>query len=291
MRSINAIDAPTMLPTIRKRDLPPLRAPYMPDYAAERARFEWARARAAMAGLAGGGLNMGYEARDRHVAEGRGREPAVCFVDRQGGRSVFTFEALQRASNRCAHALASLGVRRGDRVFSLLGRSPELHGFALGALRSGLVYCPLFTAFGPEPVHTRLALGKARALITTDALYARKVAPMRARLPDLEHILLVRTGHGALPPGTLDWQALLDAAPESFEVARTRPEDPALLHFTSGTTGQPKGVLHCTMPWWPSTRARASRSTCRRAIATGARRIRAESPGSSTACSRRCSAA
>jgi acetyl-CoA synthetase len=107
------------------------------------------------------------------------------------------------------------------------------------------VYCPLFSAFGPEPVKARLALGSARVLVTTDLLYRRKVASIRGELPALTHVLVVRTpGAGELPEGTLDFEALMAEAAPGFETARTQPEDYALLHFTSGTTGQPKGVLH-----------------------------------------------
>jgi len=84
-----------------------------------------------------------------------------------------------------------------------------------------------------------------RVLVTTDLLYRRKVAPIRSELPDLRHVLVVRTpGAGELPEGTLDFGALTGTASPEFEVARTSPEDYALLHFTSGTTGKPKGVLH-----------------------------------------------
>src|SRR3990172_418820 len=112
-------------------------------------------------------------------------------------------------------------------------------------MRAGPVFCPLFSAFGPEPVRQRLALGRGRVLVTSERHYLRKVAALRAGLPGLEHVLLTaRESAGPPPEGTRDLDALLGAASPDFEIPPTDPEDPALLHFTSGTTGAPKGALH-----------------------------------------------
>ncbi|HSN31840.1 MAG TPA: acetate--CoA ligase, partial [Ideonella sp.] len=103
---------------------------------------------------------------------------------------------------------------------------------------------PLFSAFGPEPIATRLRLGGGKLLLTTTSLYRKKVAPVRAGLPQLEHVLLLRDDEAPLPEGTQDLQALLDAADAAYAIPPTDAQTPALLHFTSGTTGQPKGALH-----------------------------------------------
>jgi acetyl-CoA synthetase len=90
-------------------------------------------------------------------------------------------------TNKLAQVLRSLGVGKGDRVFSLLGRAPELYVAALGALKNGSVFSPLFSAFGNEPIQARMSVGEAKLLITTEALYRRKVASWRNELGSLAH--------------------------------------------------------------------------------------------------------
>jgi acetyl-CoA synthetase len=216
--------------------------PNLADYEAARATFTWDRARAALDGLPDGGLNIAHEAVDRHASGPRRDAEALRFVRTDGSTRSYTYAELAEHSNRFAAVLRDIGVGRGDRVFSLLGRCPELFFGMLGALKLGAVFCPLFSAFGPEPIRQRLRLGCGRALITTQAHFRRKVAPVRDDLPDLERVLLVDADRSE--PGTLDLAALLRQARPISAVTPTRPEDPALLHFTSGTTGAPKGALH-----------------------------------------------
>ncbi|MDQ0731054.1 acetyl-CoA synthetase [Arthrobacter sp. B1I2] len=219
--------------------------PNLLDYDATRRDFSWDQARQALAGLPGGrGLNIAYEAVDRHVAEGRGGKEALRFVRADGGTRSLSYADLASQSSRFAAMLKSLGVGRGERVFSLLGRRPELYVAVLGTFKNGSVFCPLFSAFGPEPVRQRLHLGTGRVLVTTRALYRKKVAPVRDSLPELRHVLLV-DADGNPEPGTLDLAGLLSQAPQpGHDIADTQPEDMALLHFTSGTTGTPKGAIH-----------------------------------------------
>jgi len=221
-------------------------APNLGDYAKACAGFSWASARAALDGLPGGrGLNIAHEAVDRHVLHGRGERLALRWLGRKGEVADYSYRRLAELTGRFANVLRTLGVGPGERVYALAGRIPELYVAALGTLKNRSVFCPMFSAFGPEPIRVRMTTGQARVLVTTESLYRRKVAALRSSLPDLEYVLLVGDDHGATRlPGTLDYRDLMERAEPRFSIEPTSPEDPALLHFTSGTTGKPKGALH-----------------------------------------------
>lgn len=233
---------PSISKVLRPADL----TPNLIDYTSLRARFSWETARAELAGLPQNrGLNMAYEAVDRHVMESSGHRVALRWLSRAGQVRDYTYAELQTLSNRFANVLHTLGLAKGDRVCTLSGRIPALYITALGTLKSGAAFCPLFAAYGPEPLITRLGKAKARVLITTQAIYERKVAPLLDSLPSLRHVMVVRDGAGgSVPEGTDDFDDLLQRASDQFTITATDANDLALVHFTSGTTGTPKGAIH-----------------------------------------------
>ena len=125
--------------------------------------FTWADARAALSGLPGGALNIAHEALDRHVAAGRGERLAIRWLAKNGRESDFSYADLTQLANKFANVLGELGLERGERVFTLLGRVPALYATALGTWKFGAVFSPLFSAFGPEPTSTPADRRRARA--------------------------------------------------------------------------------------------------------------------------------
>jgi acetyl-CoA synthetase len=218
--------------------------PNLDDYEKACADFSWIKARSELNGLPDGkGMNIAYEAVDRHASGSLSNHIAIRWLGKTGETRDYTFADLRNLSNRCANVLQRLGVTRGERVYVLAGRIPELYITALGTLKNRSVFCPLFSAFGPEPIRSRMAIGQAKVLVTTVSLYERKIATLRESLPNLKHIILVGANQTGTD-GTLDFQSLMDESSNDFTIGPTDPEDIALLHFTSGTTGTPKGAVH-----------------------------------------------
>ena len=202
--------------------------PRADDYATVYERFRWNVPER---------YNMAHDACDRHAAD-PGRV-ALVVEGEAGGTREWTFHRIRQLANRCANLLEACGVEPGDRVAILLGQAVETAVANLACFKCGAVSMPLFTKFGLEDLEFRLADGAARVLVTDIGNFAR-VAPALDRLPHLETVFTV----DGETDGARDFWRELERGSVRYETRATRAEDPAVLLYTSGTTGSPKGVLH-----------------------------------------------
>ena len=223
--------------------------PNLDDYDATRASFAWSQVPDLCKGMGPGGYNIAYAAVDRHAEGPESSRTALRFIaDTTGAPELSTrdvsFAELGLLTRKFTNVLRGLGIGKGDKVFVIMGRVPELYISMLGSLRNGSVVSPLFSAFGPEPIATRVTIGAADVIVTTAAIYKRKIAKIRDQLPSVKHVLVVGDLNDDALPGTHNFAALMDQASDDAPIEHTGPDDPSLLHFTSGTTGTPKGAQH-----------------------------------------------
>jgi acetyl-CoA synthetase len=186
--------------------------------------------------------NLGHDLTAGQVRRGFGDKPALLWENAAGRTASYTYGQLDALSGRFASALARLGVRRGDRVFLRLPNLPAFYVAALGAAKVGAVFIPSSTQFLDAEVRYRLQDAEAVAAVTTPRLLGA-VERVRADCPALRHVIVVEDEGGA-PGDTLSFTDLVNGGSEAFAPAPTRSDDLAFLAYTSGTTGDPKGVAH-----------------------------------------------
>ncbi|UCH25453.1 MAG: AMP-binding protein [Trueperaceae bacterium] len=181
--------------------------------------------------------NIATEALSRW-AEHRGRV-AIFYEDAAGYRETWTFWQLERLTNRLANLLRELGIEAGDRVGIVLPQVPETAAAHLAIYKLGAIAVPMSMLYGSES-YTYILTDCAAKAVIVDSAYAGKLRAVRAKLPSLEHLIVrgeAQAGEVALGPA-------LTRMPVHFETVPTKSSDPALLLYTSGTTGHPKGALH-----------------------------------------------
>ncbi|HEY7040449.1 MAG TPA: AMP-binding protein [Methylomirabilota bacterium] len=208
--------------------------PTPPRYEEARAAFRWEESARALGWTPGQPVSLGHTIVDRHAGADR---PALRWWGRGGEARTYTFDELAWLTARFAAVLRAHGVRRGDRVASFMPRVPEMLIAMIGAWKAGAVYVPIFTGFGPDAIDFRLRHSGAAALCTHHEHRVRLPAPR----PGGPRVVTV-TGDGGPVAGDVDfWGAMREAGEEAPPVT-CRRDDPAVLLYTSGSTGPPKGV-------------------------------------------------
>lgn len=210
------------------------------DYDKEKARFQWAQVNEAFSWSKTGLVNLAYEAIDRHAESEKESRIALYYEDAHH-KEAFSFGEMKKLSNRAANVFSNYtDLKKGDRLFIFMPRTPELYIALLGAIKMGVIVGPLFEAFMEVAVYDRLYDSEASVLVTTPELLPR--VPIE-RLPHLKKIFVV----GEQVEETekiLDFNRLMTSASDQFSIKWVTLEDGAVLHYTSGSTGKPKGVLH-----------------------------------------------
>ncbi len=218
--------------------------PNLMDYDKAYNKFSWDNIRNELDGLPESkGLNIAHEAVDRHVSGGKKDHTAIRWLGIGGRKSDISYLFLKDQTSRFANVLKFLGLKKGDRVFVLSERIPELYITALGAMKYGAVFCPLFPAFGPDPIIQRIQKGDGRVVVTSKRLYENRIKPRHKDIPQLKHVLLTDCDDD-LEDGVWSFGKKMESASKHFVIPPTDPRDMALLHFTSGTTGTPKAAVH-----------------------------------------------
>ena len=214
-----------------------------PTYEDRLKDFSWSLAEQELGYRKGDPLNIGWHCSDRLCKQGLADKTALVWEDFSGATKTYTFDDLRVLSNTFAAHLQNLGIQPGERVCLFMDRVPELYLGFLGGLKMGAVVQPLFSAFGADSLWTRLDDAGTTAIVT-QRKHVAKVRKLLDKLPALRHVILVDAGDGPLREreSGLDLHALPRV--ETFEAHPTDPETPSVLHYTSGTTGQPKGAQH-----------------------------------------------
>ena len=214
-----------------------------PTYEELIAGFNWSIAERELGYEKGGPLNIGWMCSDRLCEKGLSRKSALIWEDFQGNRKRYTYDDLRTLSNSIADFLSKLGVQPGERVCLFLDRVPELYIGFLAILKTGAIAQPLFSAFGDESLFVRL-LDAGTATIITQKKHIHKIRKIRSQLPALQRTVIVDIDGGLLQESEVSLAMDLLPKLEKFNIYPTTAESPSVLHYTSGTTGQPKGAQH-----------------------------------------------
>jgi acetyl-CoA synthetase len=206
--------------------------------------FNWSISEKELDYQPGNVINIGWYCSDRICQLGKANKPALIWEGNAGIEKRYTYDDLRLLSDSIGQYLRDLGIKPEDRVCLFMDKVPELYIGFLGVLKMGAIAQPLFSAFGDESLFVRLENAQTKAIITQKK-HAPKVRKIMEKMPWLQHIIIVDQDP-AKPlqdrEVAMDMEKLPKA--EGFKIHPTLAESPSVLHYTSGTTGQPKGVKH-----------------------------------------------
>ncbi len=212
-------------------------------YAERLQNFDWSLAEKELDYRPGDPINIGWACSDRICNKGFGQKAALLWEDFHGHEKRYTFDDLRVLTNTVASYLVGLGLQPGERVCLFMDRVPELYIGFLGILKMGAIAQPLFSAFGDESLWTRLNNAGTAAIITQKK-HVTKVRKILGQLPNLRHIIVVDAADSPLKEREVSFELEKEPRVERFDVYPSTAETPSVLHYTSGTTGQPKGAQH-----------------------------------------------
>ncbi|HNQ80522.1 MAG: acetate--CoA ligase [Acidobacteria bacterium] len=205
--------------------------------------FTWEQAEQELEYRPGGVLNIGWHCTDRVCLQGQGDKTALIWEGMGGNEKRYTFHDIRRASNTIGAFLRGLGLQPEDRICLFMDKIPELYLGVLGILKIGAIAQPLYSAFGDESLFVRLENAQTKAVITQKK-HAPKVRKILDKLPHLQHLIIVDHDGKPLKEREVAFSLEKSAPVETLDIHPTSAESPSLLHYTSGTTGLPKGVKH-----------------------------------------------
>lgn len=190
-------------------------------------------------------VNIAYEAIDKHAENKKNdKHIALKFIKSNGIVEQYSYKSLQKLTNQFANVLISLGVKPKDSVFCICPRSIELFTSCFGILKTKAIFCPLYTAFGPQPILDRMIIADAKVLITTESIYKKKILEIRDKVTSLEKVILIsETTKKPKIENILWFDELMLASSNEYKIPETFCSDESIIHFTSGTTGTPKAAV------------------------------------------------
>lgn len=216
----------------------------MKSYEEELKSFSWKTSEDELGYKDGDIINIGEYCSDRICRLGLGYKKALIWQDHSGNIKEYTFHDMKVLTNSFAAYLQKLGLNPGDRICLFMDKIPELYFGFVAVLKMGSIVQPLYSAFGSESLATRLEDAQTSAIITQKK-HLPKIRNIVNSLPSLKHIIVVDDDKSK-PLREKEYSFEMDKAEriENFDIYPSKAETPSVLHYTSGTTGKPKGAQH-----------------------------------------------